>query len=125
MKKTTVIAIKGYWCRIETAISPSQLNASAERTLSTGCLSSAVTGHAAERFAVLSKKDTGGGTGEEEAEAKPASQPNLPSVQCQNSQSAMYTFMSPACVCVCTELCTPINRREHTESCPLVNKAGR
>ncbi len=55
-EKTRVVAIKGYWCRIETGMSPSQLNAGAERTLSTGCLSTAVTGRAAENFTVLSKR---------------------------------------------------------------------
>lgn len=68
MKKKTqrVIAIKGYWCRIEMGISPSQLNASAERTLSTGCLSTAVTGHAGENFTVLSKRIQVGVEGQEE-----------------------------------------------------------
>ena len=42
--------------RIEPDISPCQLNASAERTLSTGCLSTAVAGRAAENFTVMSKR---------------------------------------------------------------------
>lgn len=65
-EKTRAMAIKGYLCRIETDISPSQLNAGAERTLSTGCLSTAVTGCAAKNFTVLSKKDTGRGEGTRE-----------------------------------------------------------
>lgn len=64
-EKTRVIAIKGYWCRIETDISPSQLNASAERTLSTGYLSTAVTGRAAENFTALSKRIQVGEEGRE------------------------------------------------------------
>lgn len=47
-EKTTVMAIKGYWCRMEAAISPSRLNAGAGTTLSTGCLS--VTGRASRAF---------------------------------------------------------------------------
>lgn len=64
-RKKRAIAIKGYWCRIETNISPSQLNAGAERTLSTGCLSTAVTGCAAKNFTVLSKRIQVGEKGQE------------------------------------------------------------
>lgn len=59
---------------MEMGISPSLLNASAERTLSTGCLSTAATGCAANNFTVLSKRiqvarwEKDGGKGEEEAE---------------------------------------------------------
>lgn len=90
-EKTTVMAIKGRWCRMEAAVSPSRLNAGAETTLSTGCLS--VTGHAAEHFlAVLSKRiQVEGQEGEEvEVEVKAASQPAKSASSSVSKQSVNY-----------------------------------
>lgn len=97
-EKTTVMAIKGYWCRMEATISPSRLNTDAETTLSTGCLS--VTGHAAEQAAaVLSKRIQVEGQEGEEVEVKAGSQPAKSASSSVSKQPVNYVHLGVSCLC--------------------------
>lgn len=110
-----VTEIKGIWCRKETGISVSQINGSVERTLSTGCLSSTVTGCSAELFIVLSK----GMQVREEGQGRtrwrwsqPASQICLqlcvkPAGQCTLSHHLIV------CMCVFVWFCSPQQEGAH------------